>query len=105
MDSPRGKRAVSSPPQQTGRFVVDKKELEQAFSFFDTKKKGHITMDDLKARLPIFYNDMPARELKFLMNNKSQLHFNDLFELLQDNTLSNFDPAVEAFKVGNPTRS
>lgn len=99
MDSPRGKGLTSENNIQTAGFDVDKKELQQAFEFFDTKKKGYITADDLKARLPIFYQNMPAREIKFLMNNKAELQFNDLFELLQNNMLSNFDPAAEAFKV------
>ena len=84
----------------TAGIPVSKAELQQAFDFFDTDKKGHLTMDDLKARLPIFYKNLPNRELRLLMNNRHELTFNDLYEILADNMISNFDPVAEAFKVG-----
>ena len=42
---------------------------------------------------------MPALEYRFLMNNKNEITFEDLRELLMDNEVKNFDPVVEAFKV------
>lgn len=97
--SPTGRKVGAAAHHATGGIHVQRAELQQAFDFFDVTKKGYLTMDDLKARLPIFYSNVPVRELKFLMNNKSELTFNDLYELLADNTLTNFDPAAEAFKV------
>ncbi|CEP03545.1 EF-hand domain-containing protein [Plasmodiophora brassicae] len=100
--SPTGRKVGAAAHHATGGIHVQRAELQQAFDFFDVTKKGYLTMDDLKARLPIFYSNVPVRELKFLMNNKSELTFNDLYELLADNTLTNFDPAAEAFKVYDP---
>src|SRR5690349_21019449 len=60
----------------TAGIPVSKTELQQAFDFFDMDKKGHLTMDDLKARLPIFYKNLPNRELRLLMNNRHELTFN-----------------------------
>ena len=80
-------------------------ELKLAFDFFDPKQKGHITMQDLKSRLGVFYKNLQPREYKFLMNNQPELTYDQLYALLADNELSNFDPVAEAFKIYDPTDS
>ncbi len=37
--------------------------------------------------------------LRFLMNNQAEISFAELYTLLKDNQLGNFDPVKEAFKV------
>ena len=77
-------------------------ELRAAFEFFDKDGKGKITLGDLRSRLGAFYTNMPMKEYKFLMNNQSEMTFDDLKALLQDNEITNFDPLAEAFKAYDP---
>eukprot|EP00455_Lapot_gusevi_P044229 TRINITY_DN5492_c0_g2_i4.p1 TRINITY_DN5492_c0_g2~~TRINITY_DN5492_c0_g2_i4.p1 ORF type:complete len:243 (+),score=45.92 TRINITY_DN5492_c0_g2_i4:87-815(+) len=88
-----------------GGIYVDRGELKQAFDFFDVKGKGHITMTDLKSRLSVFYKNLQPREYKFLMNNQNELSFDQLYNLLADNEITNFDPVAEAFKIYDPADS
>ncbi len=46
---------------------------------------------------------MPVKDYKFLMNGESELTYEDLYNLVKDNEISNFDPVAEAFKVYDPT--
>ena len=48
---------------------------------------------------------MPAKEYRFLMNNKNEMSFEELHDLLIDNEVKNFDPVAEAFKVYDPENS
>ena len=48
---------------------------------------------------------MPAKEYRFLMNNKNEMSFDELRDLLIDNEVKNFDPVAEAFKVYDPEGS
>lgn len=74
-----------------------------AFDFFDSKSKGRITTQDLKSRLTVFYKSLQPREFKFLMNNQPEMTFEQLYAMLADNELTNFDPVAEAFKIYDPT--
>jgi hypothetical protein len=76
-----------------------------AFDFFDSKSKGRITTQDLKSRLTVFYKSLQPREFKFLMNNQPEMTFEQLYAMLSDNELTNFDPVAEAFKIYDPTDS
>jgi hypothetical protein len=82
-----------------------------------------LTPADLKARLSIFYKNLPAREYKFLISEPEftyktlyddpQCHFrrtNDFafrsqysaasrYRLLVNNELTDYDPVAEAFKA------
>ena len=85
-----------------GDILVSDEELRAAFEFFDKDGKGKITLGDLRSRLGAFYTNMPMKEYKFLMNNQSEMTFDDLKSLLQDNEITNFDPLAEAFKAYDP---
>jgi len=88
-----------------GGILMTKEEVQEAFSFLDVEKAGKITMANLKKRLLTFFPDLPAKELQFLMNNRRELTVDDLYALLSDNEIRNFDPQAEAFKVYDPTGS
>eukprot|EP00518_Triparma_eleuthera_P004095 CAMPEP_0182452886 /NCGR_PEP_ID=MMETSP1319-20130603/187_1 /TAXON_ID=172717 /ORGANISM="Bolidomonas pacifica, Strain RCC208" /LENGTH=159 /DNA_ID=CAMNT_0024650767 /DNA_START=162 /DNA_END=638 /DNA_ORIENTATION=- len=92
----------SVPLNPSGGVLVTSEEISAAFDFFDVDAKGSVTMADLKRRLGTFYKNMPNKEYRFLMNNKSALTKQDLEELLVDNTIQGFDPVAEAFKVYDP---
>eukprot|EP00462_Mataza_sp_D1_P000731 CAMPEP_0175095340 /NCGR_PEP_ID=MMETSP0086_2-20121207/4096_1 /TAXON_ID=136419 /ORGANISM="Unknown Unknown, Strain D1" /LENGTH=201 /DNA_ID=CAMNT_0016368567 /DNA_START=12 /DNA_END=617 /DNA_ORIENTATION=- len=98
--------AVEAAPEirrnAKGGIYVNQRELKQAFEFFDADGKGYITLQDLKKRLGVFYQNLSLREYKFLMNNKQELTEQDLYQLLAHNELGNYDPVAEAFKIYDP---
>eukprot|EP00397_Hematodinium_sp_SG-2012_P047012 GEMP01053307.1.p1 GENE.GEMP01053307.1~~GEMP01053307.1.p1 ORF type:complete len:172 (+),score=36.35 GEMP01053307.1:69-584(+) len=81
---------------------ISEEELRVAWEFFDPKGLGKLTAGDVKRRLSIFYKNISNKGVKFLLNNQSEITFNDFYTLLSDNQLHNFDPVKEAFKVFDP---
>lgn len=92
----------SRPPQAAGGIKVSRADVEDAFHFLDTKRRGKIRMEDLRARLSAFYGDLPSQEYQFLLGDRTELTLGDLDALLRDNEITNFDPVAEAFKVYDP---
>ncbi|KAJ8608753.1 hypothetical protein CTAYLR_007788 [Chrysophaeum taylorii] len=90
------------PRNAKGGVLVTEQELKTAFDFFDVDSSGKITLANLKKRLGVFYKNMPAKECRFLMNDKNEMTFEDLKNLLLENEVKNFDPVAEAFKVYDP---
>ena len=95
--------ATSVKLNSKGGILVTKEEVQEAFSFLDVEKSGKITMANLKKRLLTFFPDLPTKELQFLMNNRRELTSDDLYALLSDNEIHNFDPISEAFRVYDPS--
>eukprot|EP00930_Biecheleria_cincta_P063278 TRINITY_DN48797_c0_g1_i1.p1 TRINITY_DN48797_c0_g1~~TRINITY_DN48797_c0_g1_i1.p1 ORF type:complete len:199 (+),score=54.52 TRINITY_DN48797_c0_g1_i1:49-597(+) len=93
---------VALPRNEKGGILITEDELRVAWDFFDTNSKGKLTMSEIKKRLQTFYKDITTREVKFLLNNQPEITFEELFALLKDNQLTNFDPVKEAFKVYDP---
>jgi Ca2+-binding EF-hand superfamily protein len=89
------------PRNEFGGVLIDEEELKAAFDFFDVSKKGTLTPADLKARLSVFYKNLPAREYKFLIS-EPEFSYKTLHKLLVNNELAGFDPVKEAFKVYDP---
>ena len=83
--------------------MIEKKDLKKLFEFLDVSNKKHLTESDLRNRLSIFYrsgnNGPSSKEYKSLMNNRSTLNIDDLYNILVDNELTNFDPVQESFKT------
>lgn len=99
---PSGYDLSAVPKNAKGGVLVTEDELAAAFAFFDVDGSGKITTSNLRKRLGVFYKNMPAKDYRFLMNNKPELTLEDLKELLLDNEVTNFDPVAEAFKVYDP---
>ena len=99
---PPGYDLSAVPKNAKGGVLVSEDELAAAFAFFDVDGSGKITTSNLRKRLGVFYKNMPAKDYRFLMNNKPELTLEDLKELLLDNEVTNFDPVAEAFKVYDP---
>lgn len=53
----------------------------------------------------MFYQNLSLREYKFLMNNKQELTEQELYALLANNELTNYDPVAEAFKIYDPNET
>mmetsp|Transcript_10566 Transcript_10566/g.12839 ORF Transcript_10566/g.12839 Transcript_10566/m.12839 type:complete len:166 (-) Transcript_10566:271-768(-) len=90
------------PKNSKGGVLVTDAEIAAAFRFFDTDGSGHVSTANLRKRLGVFYKDMPAKDYRFLMNNKPDLTEADLKELLMNNEVKDFDPVQEAFKCFDP---
>lgn len=82
-----------------GGVFVDRKEFREAFSFLDSGRKGYVTLQDLRSNLGIFDDKLTSGDLRFLMDNKKQLTEAELYAMLADNELKDFDPVSEAFKT------
>ena len=60
---------------------------------------GHITISNLKKKFGVFFPDMTSKEYRFLMNNNREMTADDLYDLVKDNSIEDFDPVAEAFKL------
>ena len=87
-----------------GGVRVSREEVESAFAFFDVQGKGVLRPKDLKARLSSFYPQMTNKEYRFLISEPN-FTVDTLWNLLDNNSISNFDPVKEAFKVYDPEDS
>jgi calmodulin len=80
---------------------ITREEVEEAFQFFDVSGTGVLKPRDLKARLSAFYPHMTNKEYRFLISEPN-FTVDTLWSLLENNTITNFDPVKEAFKVYDP---
>ena len=85
--------------KENGGIHIEKKDIIKLFDFLDEGNKQHITESDLRRKLPLFYKALPPKDYRILMNNKTTLNIDELYNILSKNELSNFDPINEAFKV------
>eukprot|EP01061_Rhynchopus_euleeides_P006096 TRINITY_DN15172_c0_g1_i1.p1 TRINITY_DN15172_c0_g1~~TRINITY_DN15172_c0_g1_i1.p1 ORF type:complete len:179 (+),score=89.76 TRINITY_DN15172_c0_g1_i1:210-746(+) len=83
---------------------ITREEVESAFAFFDVQGKGVLRPKDLKARLGAFYPQMTNKEYRFLISEPN-FTVDTLWNLLDSNNITNFDPVREAFKVYDPQDS
>lgn len=82
---------------------ISLEEIEKAFRIIDEKSGGHhITLNDLKKRMAIINPNFPLNEIAMLTNGKPEIKAEDLYEMLKQNELKDFDPLEEAFKLLDP---
>lgn len=79
--------------------MVTEQDIEVAFHFLDRKGLGRVNGSALRDRLMAFWPQMTSAELKFLLGDEKEITSKYLKDLLLDNTITHFDPVVEAFKV------
>mmetsp|Transcript_44958 Transcript_44958/g.113945 ORF Transcript_44958/g.113945 Transcript_44958/m.113945 type:complete len:187 (+) Transcript_44958:41-601(+) len=101
-DEAKDPSSINLPKNEKGGLLITQEELKVAWDFFDTGSKNKLSSNDVKKRLQTFYKDISTREVKFLLNNQPEITFEELYALLKDNQLTNFDPVKEAFKVYDP---
>eukprot|EP00760_Papus_ankaliazontas_P028544 PhM_4_TR3766/c0_g1_i1/m.59374/K02183/CALM; calmodulin len=87
--------------KEGGGFKITREEVQQAFDFFDVNNTGVLRPKDLKMRLQAFYPHMTNKEYRFLISEPN-FTVDTLWNLLESNNVTNFDPVKEAFKVYDP---
>mmetsp|Transcript_8651 Transcript_8651/g.8789 ORF Transcript_8651/g.8789 Transcript_8651/m.8789 type:complete len:203 (+) Transcript_8651:171-779(+) len=85
-----------------GGVLVTTEELRAAFDFLDADQTGKVSLGNLKSRLGVFFPEYTSKDYRLLMNNKKDLTYDDLCDLLLENEIHNFDPIAEAFKSYDP---
>ncbi len=81
-------------------------DIEKAFKILDEKNNGtKVSLAELKKKIPVINPNFPISEIPSLTNGKSEIKAKDLFELLKQNELEEFDPLQEAFNLLDPQKS
>mmetsp|Transcript_82820 Transcript_82820/g.138211 ORF Transcript_82820/g.138211 Transcript_82820/m.138211 type:complete len:171 (+) Transcript_82820:22-534(+) len=94
-------KSKSKQGRQEQGIRITREEVESAFNFFDVAGRGVLRPKDLKARLSAFYPNMTNKEYRFLISEPN-FTVDTLWNLLENNNITNFDPVKEAFKVYDP---
>lgn len=90
---------LSNGYQEFGGVLVTPDQIRAAFQFLDIDKKNRVTIENLRARLSIFYDNLSLKDAKLLLNEETELTEEYLNTLLLTNEVKNFDPVAEAFKA------
>jgi len=86
--------------QNTEHFNITLEEIEKVFMLIDDKNKGEkITLNDLKKKMAIINSKFPTSEISTLTNGKNEIKATELYDLLKDNELADFDPISEVYKI------
>lgn len=88
--------------QEFGGVLVTPEQIRLAFQFLDVDKTNRVTLENLRARLSIFYDNLSLKDAKLLLNDEMELTEEYLSTLLLTNEVKNFDPVAEAFKAYDP---
>jgi Ca2+-binding EF-hand superfamily protein len=81
-------------------FNISQEEIEKVFRLIDKKNLGtKVTKDSLKEKMKVINPKFPEDQIMTLTNGKSEMKASELFELLKDNELANFDPIAEVFRI------
>lgn len=79
---------------------ISLEEIQSVFRMIDEKNKGEkLGLLELKKRLPIINPNFPLSEISTLTNGKNEIKSQELFDLLKENDLGDYDPVAEAFKI------
>lgn len=62
-------------------------------------------MQELKRKIPDLNPNFPLNEIPALTQGKSEIKAKELYELLKQNELENFDPLQEAFNLLDPNKT
>jgi len=79
---------------------ISLKDIEKAFAILDKKNEGQkVSLTELKRKVPTLNPNFPISELGSLTQGKAEIKAKDLFNLLRQNELQDFDPMQEAFNL------
>ncbi|EGR30428.1 hypothetical protein IMG5_132500 [Ichthyophthirius multifiliis] len=85
---------------------ISLEDIEKAFKILDEKNQGSkISLQELKKKIPVLNPNFPLNEIPALTQGKAEIKSKELFELLKQNELENFDPLQEAFNLLDPNKT
>ncbi|CAK66399.1 unnamed protein product (macronuclear) [Paramecium tetraurelia] len=94
---------LNEKSKQVDGVKITLEEIEKAFKILDEKNKGSkISLLELKKKIPAINPNFPKSEYKALTQGKPELKSKDLYELLKQNELQDFDPLEQAFSLLDP---
>ena len=83
---------------------IEIETIEKAFKLIDEKNGPEkISISELKKKLSVINPTITDKEINLLTFGKSEIRSKDLYDLLIQNELVDFDPLAEAFKLLDPT--
>ncbi|KAE9339848.1 hypothetical protein PF008_g11386 [Phytophthora fragariae] len=94
--------ATEVPQNEFGGVLVTPEQIRMAFQFLDVEKMGRVTLENLRSRLGIFYDNMSLKDVRLLLSEEAELTEEYLNALLLPNEVKNFDHVAEAFKAYDP---
>lgn len=85
---------------QTSHFQITPEEIERVFKLIDKKHGGaKVSLKELESKMAIINPNFPKDQIGTLTNGKSEIKAAELYELLKDNELADFDPITEVYKI------
>ena len=78
---------------------IFEKDCDELFKLINPYQFSKITRKQLTKFLEGFGEEYTKRDIQLLMNNKYELDSRELYELLKDNKLDNYDPIKETYKL------
>ena len=83
---------------------IEFETVQKAFKLIDDKNGPEkVSVAELKRRISIINPTITDKEISLLSHGKSEITSKDLYDLLLQNELVDFDPLAEAFKLLDPT--
>ncbi len=90
---------VFQPKKKIKGIDFDLKNIQKTFDMIDGRFGGDkVTLDQLQKRIHIINPNFPFQELANVTKSKIDIKATELYNMLKDNELENFDPLKEAFK-------
>ena len=85
-----------------GGIHVERSDIQTVFKFIDPKLYNNVKSSGLRHRVSLFDRELKSKDYKLLMTGKDSLGIDDLYGILKNNELENFDPVMESFRYLDP---
>lgn len=86
---------------ERGGVLVTTEDLMLLSSFLDPLNSGMINKKSLEC-LSILFPTMTSKDFNLLLNEKEEVPFEEIKQLLRENELNTYDPTIDAFKALDP---
>jgi hypothetical protein len=81
---------------------ITERDIETLLKAMNPDNMPKVTRKSLRQFLNGFPNVYQMQDIKFLLNNKSELDSKELYDLLKNNKLQDFDPLKETYNILDP---
>ena len=88
---------------QYGGIHVNKADIETVFKYVNPTMFGRVNHSELRHKISLFDRELKSKDFTLLMTGRDDLTIDELYEILKNNELENYDPVREAFKYLDPT--